>query len=143
MTPDLSRRASFPFWTSDTTRYGDTDRQGHVNNATFATFCETGRIRMLHDGADSLAPPGCSFVIARLVLDFRTELHWNELVDIGTGVAEIRRSSFTLDQGLFVAERCAATAENVLVLVDGATRRSTPLPELLRARLETWRIAGL
>ena len=141
MTHRLTQRDAFPFWTSDMTRYGDTDRQGHVNNAVFATFCETGRIRMLFQDGASLAPPGASFVIARLALDFRAELQWNETVEIGTGVTEIRRSSFILGQGLFVGERCAATAENVLVLMDEATRRSTPLPDALRARLEAWRMA--
>jgi acyl-CoA thioester hydrolase len=140
VTAHLTSRTLFPFWTSDTTRYGDTDRQGHVNNAVFATFCETGRVRLLYqDGG--LAPPGCAFVIARLALDFRTELQWNETVDIGTGVTEIRRSSFILGQGLFVGERCAATAENVLVLMDESTRRATPLPDMLRQKLETWRMA--
>jgi acyl-CoA thioester hydrolase len=28
----------FPFQTFDKVRYADTDRQGHVNNAAFATF---------------------------------------------------------------------------------------------------------
>jgi acyl-CoA thioester hydrolase len=140
VTAHLTDRARFRFWTTDTTRYGDTDRQGHVNNAVFATFCETGRVRLLYqDGG--LAPPGCAFVIARLALDFRAELQWNETVEIGTGLVEIRRSSFTLGQGLFVGERCAATAENVLVLMDESTRRATPLPDSLRTKLETWRLA--
>ena len=33
----------FPLRTRDKLRYADTDRQGHVNNAVFATFLETGR----------------------------------------------------------------------------------------------------
>ena len=139
MTQHLTDRARFPVWTQDVTRYGDTDRQGHINNAVFATFCETGRVRLLF--GEALAPPGCAFVIARLVLDFRAELQWNETVEIGTGVVEIRRSSFILGQGLFAGERCVATAESVLVLTDEATRRSTPLPEASRAKLERLRLA--
>lgn len=30
----------FPFQTFDKVRYADTDRQGHVNNAAFATFAK-------------------------------------------------------------------------------------------------------
>ena len=43
-TPDLADRAIFRFWSREVCRYGDTDRQGHVNNAAFVTFCETGRV---------------------------------------------------------------------------------------------------
>jgi len=62
------------FRTFDTVRYGDTDRQGHVNNAAFATFCETGRVNFLFLAGHPLAPPGTSFVIARVAIDFRAEL---------------------------------------------------------------------
>lgn len=134
-TTDLTDRAIFRFWSREMCRYGDTDRQGHVNNAAFATFCETGRVLFLYDDAAPLAPPGCAFVIARLELDFRAELQWRDVVEIGTVPLAIGRSSFTLGQGLFAGARCVATARSVLVLMDEATRRPTPMPEELRARL--------
>ena len=34
----------FPIQAFDKLRYADTDRQGHVNNANFSTFLETGRV---------------------------------------------------------------------------------------------------
>lgn len=132
---DLTDRRLFPSWARDILRYGDTDRQGHVNNVAFATFCETGRVAMLYDWQNPMAPPGCSFVIARLILDFRGEIFWPGKVDIGTGVLSIGNSSFTLAQGVFVEERCVATSEAVIVLTDESTRRSTPLPQSVRDRL--------
>ena len=39
----------FPLHSFDKLRYADTDRQGHVNNATFATFLETGRVEFLYN----------------------------------------------------------------------------------------------
>ena len=30
-------------WTEDVLRFGDTDANGHINNALFATLCESGR----------------------------------------------------------------------------------------------------
>jgi acyl-CoA thioester hydrolase len=50
-------------------------------------------------------------------------------------ILAVGRSSLTVAQGLFVGDACAATAETVIVMTDVATRRSTPLPEDLRARL--------
>jgi len=130
----LAERRRYAIWAREICRYADTDRQGHVNNAVFATFCESGRVRFLH-AEDGLRPKNCEFVIVRLVLDFRAELRWRDEVDIGTAVLRVGDKSFTLGQGLFRAEQCVATSENTLVLMDEATRRAIVLPEPLRARL--------
>jgi acyl-CoA thioester hydrolase len=127
--------AEFPSHTFDKLRYADTDRQGHVNNAVFATFLETGRVEFLYTPAAPLAEPGSAFVIARLEIDFRRELRWPGTVEIGTRVASIGRSSMRLEQGLFQDGRCAATAATVIVLMDEATRRSRPLPAAAVERL--------
>ena len=128
-------RAAFGHWTEIATRYGDTDRQGHVNNAVFATFCETGRVTMLFDGPAPIAPAGCSFVIARLAIDFRAELHWPGMVEIGTAVRALGRTSVTLAQTLVQNGVIAAESDSVLVLTDLVTRRPTPLTDAARARL--------
>lgn len=134
---DPTDRATYRSWTRDVLRYADTDRQGHVNNAVFATFLESGRVRVLYDPDRPLAPDGAAFVIARLVLDFRAEIRWPGEVEIGTAVARLGRSSVTLVQGLFVGGTCAATAESVIVLMDETTRRSRPFPDESRALLES------
>lgn len=135
-THDATARACYTLWATDIARYGDTDRQGHLNNAVFSTFLETGRTSFLMDPTDLLAPPGCGFVIVRMVVDFRREMHWGGVVEIGTAVRAIGRSSLTLAQAIYQDAACTATAETVLVLMDDTTRRSTPLPGSLRVRLE-------
>jgi acyl-CoA thioester hydrolase len=117
----------YPLRTHDKIRYGDTDRQGHVNNAVFATFLESGRVEILYDAAKSLADPGCAFVIAQLVLNFRAEITWPGTVEIGTRVASVGRSSIKLEQALFQNGRCVAAAETTIVQMDETTRRSSPL----------------
>src|SRR5262245_24367876 len=94
----LAQREAFAFWTREKIRYADTNRQGHVNNAVFATFCESGRVALFYEAGRSLAAPGCEFVIARLELDFRAELRWPGQAEIGTNVLSIGRSSFRLGQ---------------------------------------------
>ena len=67
---NIERRAraeNFPFRTRDKLRYGDTDRQGHVNNAVFATFLETGRVDMLIGGG-GIDGPDRRLCPARLAL---------------------------------------------------------------------------
>ncbi len=131
------RYEDFPAQTYDKLRYGDTDRQGHVNNAVFVTLLETGRTSVLHQAEPALLKPGQSFVIAKLTLEFRAELFWPGTVEIGTCVKTIGRSSVTFAQGLFQSGKCAATAESVVVLVDNNTHRATPLDDATKARLTT------
>jgi acyl-CoA thioester hydrolase len=119
---------AFPSRATSDIRYADLDRQGHVNNAVFATFCEIGRVAFLYRPDKPLAPDGATFVIARLEIDFLIELHWPGTVEIGTGVSRIGRSSFGITQGVFNQGRLAAAAQGVLVMMDERTRRSRPLP---------------
>ncbi len=125
---------AFPIVTHDKLRYADTDRQGHVNNAVFATFLETGRVELLHN--DALAEEGAAFVIARLELDFLSEVHWPGSVDIGTAVLEVGRSSFKLFQKVFQHGRPVAQAVTVIVQMNEANRKSQPLGGRARERLE-------
>lgn len=127
----------FQLLSHDKLRYGDTDRQGHVNNAVFSTLLETGRVELLFDAASPLREEGASYVIARLELDFRAELRWPGEVQIGTSVARVGRSSLTLRQAIFNEGRCVATGISVLVLMDDATRRSRPISEAALSHLKT------
>ena len=125
---------NFPAHSRDKLRYADTDRQGHINNAVFSTFFETGRVELLHIG-HAPPPSGTSFVLARIEIDYRREMHWPGEVQIGSGVALLGNSSIRVRQGVFQNGLLCAGAESVIVLIDGATRKSTPLPDTMRAAL--------
>lgn len=136
---DLQIRKAYAVWTCVSVRYGDTDRQGHVNNAVFSTFLEAGRVDLLLTGEAPLNDSGCAFVIARLVLDYTAEINWPGEVWIGTRVAGFGRSSMRLEQAIFQSDVCAARAESVVVQMNEATRKSHPLSAAALARLENLR----
>ena len=125
----------FPVRTFDKLRYNDTDQQGHINNAVFATFLETGRTEILFDEQAPLADLGCAFVIANLKLEFIREVTWPGRVDIGTRVDNIGRSSVIFVQAVFQNNLLAAKAETTLVQINAATRRSQALSHTAVARL--------
>ncbi|WP_423408995.1 acyl-CoA thioesterase [Heyndrickxia sp. MSNUG] len=121
----------FPLKTYDKFRYADTDRQGHVNNALFSTFLETGRTELLY-AAEPLHAENASFVIVSQKLDLLTEIRWPGKVDIGTAVTRVGNSSLSLFQGLYQDGRLAAVADTVIVQMDDHTRKSKPLsPETI------------
>lgn len=123
----------FPLRSRDKLRYGDTDRQGHVNNAVFATFLETGRTELLYCDAEPDA--GAAFVIARLELDYLAEVTWPGEVEIGTAVSDVGRSSFRMVQTVFQNGRPVAKGLSVVVQMNEETRKSQVLSERLRRRL--------
>lgn len=136
--PTLSQ---YPLVTFEKLRYADTDRQGHINNAVFATMLETGRVELLYHPQQPLFEAGCAFVIASLQLEFRGEINWPGQVDIGTRVAAVGRSSLTLEQGLFQEGGCVATAKTVIVQINESSRRSHPLSPATLQRLSTFMVS--
>jgi acyl-CoA thioester hydrolase len=122
----------------DKLRYGDTDRQGHVNNAVFATFMETGRVELIYNAQDPLLDEGYSFVLAKLDIDYVAEILWPGTVEIGTRVTRVGRSSVAMQQAVFQAGRLCASAETVVVQFDQATRKSHAFSDQQRAKLERW-----
>lgn len=130
--------ADFPLTGYDKIRYGDTDRQGHVNNANFATFLETGRVDVIYNPDYRILAKGASFVIASLQLDFIREMMWPGRVDIGTGVLHIGNSSIRLAQGLFQDTQPLAYAESVIVQVNDRAGKSQPLSPDARSILQKW-----
>lgn len=135
-------RSDYASWTSDTIRFADTDKLGHVNNAAFSTFLESGRVHFLLDPKKPLSQPGTSFVIAKLILDFKAEMHWPGQAHIGTRCKSIGRSSFVLEQVIMQDDNVCALAETVMVMFDEATRKSTPLPGSAIARLKEIQVAS-
>jgi acyl-CoA thioester hydrolase len=133
--PHLRKRAVFQHWTQDTVRFSDTDMMGHVNNTAYAAYCETGRVTFNR----WLMPDfvGGHGMVARLAINYLGETKFPNILQIGTGVAHIGTTSFTLAQGLFVEDRCVATAEGVLVRINRDTRRPVALPDDMRAALQS------
>lgn len=128
----------FPATTYDKLRYGDTDKQGHVNNAVFTTFYETGRVEIVYRPENSILDDGCSFVIANLQMNFIREIHWPGKLYIGTGITKVGNSSITFVQALYQNDQLVSTSASVLVQVSNDTKRSVPLSEKSKARLQQY-----
>ncbi|MBO3760437.1 acyl-CoA thioesterase [Ciceribacter sp. L1K22] len=135
------RLEDFPGRSYDKLRYGDTDRQGHVNNAVFATFMETGRVELVYSGEKPLLEQGFSFVLAKIDINYLAEVLWPGTVEIGTRVAKVGNSSVTMEQALFQNGTCRATATSVVVHFDETKRKSHPFSEAQREAMRRWMAA--
>ena len=104
--------ADFPHVHRDTVRFRDCDAMGHVNNAVYSTYLEEARIGVLGGLND--------FILARVEIDFRSELRMGEEVEVRTRCPRIGTKSFDL--------------EHVIAADGQGRRRGEERPRLLRLR---------
>lgn len=136
----LSELGAYKHVTSDKVRYRDLDRQGHVNNAVFSTFFETGRIEIFRDPQMMQYAPEMEFVIASTKIDFIEEITWPGEVQIGTSILKVGQSSIQILQSLFQNGKQKASAESVIVQISKTTRKSVPLSDDYKNAIKKYNI---
>jgi acyl-CoA thioester hydrolase len=142
--PDAAPRLEdFPYRLTDNVRFADLDPNQHVNNAVYATYFETGRVTLMKDKSYGLMPDGLAWIMVRLDIHFRAELHWPGTIEMGLGLTKFGRTSITFDQVVFSRGICVASAQSVSVLIDEASRRPTPLTAEIIANLQPWLHRGM
>ena len=122
-------------------RFGDLDAMRHLNNVVFLRYFETARIsylRHLMPSHDPAHPENDQFglIFAECHINYRSPVHFDELLDVHCSIGTVRRSSFRVEFEMRVEGRLAAEGYGVLVGFDYAAQTATPLPDALRARLE-------
>lgn len=130
--------AAYRFWTDERVRFDDLDLLGHVNNKSFTTYAESGRVAFLSQTRLWVPHAAQQNVIVRLEIDYRRELHFPADVRVGVRVLRIGNRSFTLGLGMFSGGHCVATATTVMVRIDAASRKAIELDADVRERLEAW-----
>ena len=131
----------FPFSCPVEVRYSDVDAMNHVNNAVYVTYLELARLRLWRErfgftGSAREIP----IILARVAVDYRAPIGLEHPVEVGLGVSEIGRTSFTFRYRVEAAGRLAAEARTVQVSFDYAALRPVPIDDGLRRALEALRL---
>ncbi|MFN3714510.1 MAG: acyl-CoA thioesterase [Alcanivoracaceae bacterium] len=116
-------------------RFYETDAFGHINNTTVAGWFETGRaplFQMFSTGSDAASLP---LILARIEIDFVTQLYYGADVLLRTGIGDIGNSSFVVLQQAWQNGVLAARGRAVQVYFDHQKQASQPLTESLRGQL--------
>lgn len=115
------------------------DSIGHVNNAIYFRYIESGRIAYFDaiEATAGLAGGGEGPILADIQCSFIGQLHYPAQIDIGTRTAKIGTKSFTVEAGIFRAgeDTPVATSTGVVVWFDYVNQRTAPLPDALRQRV--------
>jgi len=129
---DLTRRETFRRFTPVTIRFSDTDKLGHVNNVSIASYFEASRCELFDAVLKRAAlGPDIDYVLARVAIDFKRELHYPGTVEVGGRFVRVGNRAITTGYGAFFNGACFATGEAVNVFFNLRTRTSVaPPPEL-------------
>lgn len=125
-----------------TTRWMDNDMFGHLNNAVYYGLFDTAINGWINTtcGIDPVTVPWLG-VVAESGCRYFSELKFPDPLTVGLTVTRLGNSSVTYRLGLWRHDGpVAAVGHWVHVYVDRTTRRPVPIPENLRALLETARI---
>jgi acyl-CoA thioester hydrolase len=120
-------------------QFRDLDALGHVNNAVYASYLETGRLEYFAALSESEDITAFSLILAELTITYKSPAFLRETLLVGTRVTEIRNSSFILE-GQIVdkkSQRLVATSRAVLVHYDYTENRSKPVPQAWRELIST------
>ncbi|HXT16388.1 MAG TPA: thioesterase family protein [Gemmatimonadaceae bacterium] len=109
-------------------RFGDTDALGHINNASFASYAELGRLDFLSTLGGSVR----SLILASLYIDFRRQVALGDRVRVESWVEKLGRTSMTLAQTIYANDARAADVKSVVVHFDYDTNTAKELTEGMR-----------
>jgi acyl-CoA thioester hydrolase len=134
-------RNAYAAFRAITTRWMDNDVYGHVNNVVYYSFFDTAVNGLLMDaGVLDIHAGDVIGLVAETQCNYFAPIAFPQPVVAGVRVAQLGRSSVRYEIALFAgdASESAAAGHFVHVYVDRATRRPVPLPEPLRAVLQSW-----
>ena len=132
-------RTAYPHLSRITTRWGDNDIYGHVNNVVYYAYFDTVVNRYLIEaGALDIHHGEVIGLVVETQCHYFSPLAFPGDIEAGLRVAHRGRSSVRYEVGLFAdgAEVAAARGHFVHVYVDRQTRRPTALPAALTAALD-------
>lgn len=128
--------SEYAFETEIEVRFSDVDVAGHVNNAVYGTYVEQARIEYLRElFGEGLAEERT--VLAHFEIDYERPVDLGtETVTVAVRTTNVGSTSVAMEYEIRTVDGVAATAEAVLVTVDGD--EPTPVPEAWRTAIESF-----
>ena len=134
----LRGRDAYCVWRDVTTRWGDNDAYGHVNNIVYYGWFDTAvNAWLIEAGLLDAAGGDPIALVAETGCRYARPLAFPEPVEIGLAVESLGRSSVRYRLGVFARDAADAAAEGhfVHVCVSRDTREPVPLPKRWREAL--------
>jgi acyl-CoA thioester hydrolase len=132
-------RARYPYLSAITTRWGDNDAYGHVNNVIYYAWFDTvvNRYLIEHGVLDITGSAAIGLVVETSCRYF-SSIAYPDAVTAGLRVTKLGNASVTYEIGVFRADATIASAcgHFTHVYVDRESRRPVPVPDAVRSILK-------
>ena len=119
----------YKHWAKDYVRFNQNlDALGHTNNNAIGEYFENARAILFTEVTPDWPHRAQIFVLARIAIDYRHELHMPAELRIGTCVTGFGRTSMLMASALFHGDIGIAYAETVSVLIEEKSRKPVEIP---------------
>jgi len=140
MRAEADKRSDYRYFHPITTRWMDNDAYGHVNNVVYYSWFDTvvNQFLIANGVLDVERSPVIGLVI-ETSCNYFASVAFPDKVSAGLRVARLGNSSVRYEVGIFRNDEDSASAQGhfVHVYVDRSSRRPAPIPEDMRALLQT------
>jgi acyl-CoA thioester hydrolase len=121
--------------------WGEMDSLNHVNNIIYFRYFESARMAYFNelDIWTYMEQTGLGPILASTRCKFRIPLTYPDTVSVGTKVTNIEDDRFLMTYAVVSHrhQRVAAEGEGVIVSYDYREKKKAPLPQAIRARIES------
>jgi acyl-CoA thioester hydrolase len=133
-------RSAFPHLLALPTRWMDNDSYGHVNNVNYYSFFDTAVNRFLIDrGVLDIHKDDIVGYVVETSCSYFSSISFPDTIHVGVRVAKLGNSSVRYELALFRNDEALPSAAGhfVHVYVDRRSNQSVPIPQQVRAVLQT------
>lgn len=129
-----------------TIRFHEVDMLGVCNNAVYINYFEHARLQYIKDiglmPKDGIFSDGQIYFMVRNEINYRSHAYYDEELNIYTRISYIKNSSYGFEHLITKASDNSLVADGsgVVVHVDPATRKSTPIDSNFREIVSDYEI---
>ena len=123
-------------------RVSETDGVGHINNVFVPIWFEAGRREIFRIFSPKLDFINWKLALVKVTVEYVDQLYLAEGVDIKTGIEKIGTSSFTIKEEIHQTNRICAKGQAIYVNYNFRDKKSEPISNEIRNRLESIKFVG-
>jgi acyl-CoA thioester hydrolase len=138
---------SFHFFTPVQVRFSDTDMLGHINNVSYFSYFEHGRLAYSQELKLSEAlltgrKSGGMIVTANLECQYLKQVFFGQEVNLGVRISRIGNSSMDFEYALLADSSLSAIGRGTVVYIHPVSGKSQPLPESVKVTIRAFEKYG-
>ena len=137
--PAPAQRSDFKHWARFSTRWGDNDAYGHVNNTVYYEWFDSAvNGWLIEQGFLDIAAGNPIGLVVETRCSYFAPLVYPQEVDVGIAAEAFGRTSIRYRIGVFAHDSAVAAAQGefVHVIVDRGSRKPVEIPSGWRSALE-------